>query len=168
MRITDRFRKFASWMSDWLGSPWAFLLALASIVIWLVFGPFLHFSDAWQLVMNTATSIITFLMVFLVQSTQNRDAKAIHLKLNELLRAVKNARTELVDLEDLSDDELEALQAQFQRVRDKSRQAAKQHASQNQASQDLTLDKGPDMNVQLDAEKERLEEEVEQNSLEDE
>ena len=100
-----------------LGSAWAFTGAVLVIVVWLVTGPTFHFSDTWQLIINTATTVITFLMVFLIQNTQNRDAKAMHLKLDELIRAVKGARNQLVDLENLSDEELKKLEKQFQRMR---------------------------------------------------
>ena len=100
-----------------VGSSWAFILAGLIILVWAVTGPLFHYSDTWQLVINTGTTIITFLMVFLIQNTQNRDAKAIHLKLDELIRGVKGARTNLVDLETLSDEELEQLQEQFKRIR---------------------------------------------------
>ena len=100
-----------------LGSAWAFCGAVLVIVVWLVTGPTFHFSDTWQLIINTATTVITFLMVFLIQNTQNRDAKAMHLKLDELIRAVKGARNQLVDLEELSDDELKKLEEQFQGLR---------------------------------------------------
>ena len=109
-----------------LGSAWAFAGALLVIVIWLVTGPIFHYSDTWQLIINTATTIITFLMVFLIQNTQNRDAKAVHLKLDELIRAIKDARNELVDLEELSDEELQRLEEQFRRMR---KQAEKDEAS---------------------------------------
>jgi low affinity Fe/Cu permease len=92
-------------------------MAALIIVIWGASGPLFHYSDTWQLVINTGTTIVTFLMVFLIQNTQNRDAKAIHLKLDELLRGVKGARTQLVDLEALSDEELDDLQQQFKRIR---------------------------------------------------
>jgi len=100
-----------------LGSAWAFCGAVLVIVVWLVTGPTFHFSDTWQLIINTATTVITFLMVFLIQNTQNRDAKAVHLKLDELIRAVKGARNQLVDLENLSDNDLKKLEQQFQRLR---------------------------------------------------
>jgi low affinity Fe/Cu permease len=90
------------------------------ILVWLLTGPTFHFSDTWQLIINTATTIITFLMVFVIQNTQNRDAKAVHLKLDEMIRALKGARNQLVDLEDLSDEELEKLEEQFQRLRKKA------------------------------------------------
>jgi low affinity Fe/Cu permease len=93
------------------------LLAAAIIVIWAVTGPLFGFSDTWQLVINTGTTIVTFLMVFLIQNTQNRDAKAIHLKLDELIRAVAEARTGMVDLEEMSEDELDRLHREFQELR---------------------------------------------------
>ena len=111
------FRKFAHRASEAVGSPWAFLLAVLIVAVWALSGPLFGYSDTWQLVINTGTTIVTFLMVFLIQNTQNRDAKAIHLKLDELLRGVEQARTGLVDLEDLSDEELDRLQLQFQELR---------------------------------------------------
>jgi low affinity Fe/Cu permease len=115
--VTDAFRVFAHRSSVMLGSAWAFTGAVLVIAVWLVTGPTFHFSDTWQLIINTATTVITFLMVFLIQNTQNRDAKAVHLKLDELIRAVKGARNQLVDLEDLSDEDLKKLEKQFQRMR---------------------------------------------------
>jgi len=111
------FRKFAQAASQAVGSSWAFILAVVIIFVWAITGPMFHYSDTWQLVINTGTTIITFLIVFLIQNTQNRDAKAIHLKLDELIRAVEGARTHLVELEELSDQELERLQKQFTRLR---------------------------------------------------
>ena len=115
--MNEPFRKFAQATSAMVGSSWAFILAVLIIIVWALTGPVFHYSDTWQLVINTGTTIITFLMVFLIQNTQNRDAKAIHLKLDELIRGVKGARTHLVDLEKLSDEELERLKQQFERVR---------------------------------------------------
>jgi low affinity Fe/Cu permease len=115
--MNELFRKFSQITSQMVGSSWAFILAVLIIIVWALTGPVFHYSDTWQLVINTGTTIITFLMVFLIQSTQNRDAKAIHLKLDELLRGVDGARTHLVDLEALSDEELDRLQEQFQRIR---------------------------------------------------
>lgn len=114
--MNDLFRKFAQAISHASGSPWAFIIAALIIVVWGVTGPVFGYSDTWQLVINTGTTIITFLMVFLIQNTQNRDAKAIHLKLDELLKGVTGARTGMVDLEDMSDDELEKLQKEFKRL----------------------------------------------------
>jgi low affinity Fe/Cu permease len=115
--VSDAFRVFARHSASALGSAWAFGGAVLIIFVWIVTGPMFHFSDTWQLVINTATTIVTFLMVFLIQNTQNRDAKAMHLKLDELICALKDARNELVDLEDLSDEELNKLEKQFQRMR---------------------------------------------------
>ncbi len=117
--MNELFRKFAHRTSAIVGSPWSFIIAVVVIIAWAFSGPLFGFSDTWQLVINTSTTIVTFLMVFLIQNTQNRDAQAIHLKLDELLRAVKEARTELVDLEDMSDEELKKLQAEFVQLRQK-------------------------------------------------
>jgi low affinity Fe/Cu permease len=103
-------------VADRVGSPAAFLVGLGLIVVWAITGPFFGYSDTWQLVVNTATTIVTFLMVFLIQNTQNRDARAIHLKLDELLRAVKGARTAMVALETSTDEELAELQEEFERL----------------------------------------------------
>ena len=118
--ISDAFRVFARRSAIMLGSAWALAGAVLVIVVWILTGPTFHFSDTWQLIINTATTIITFLMVFLIQNTQNRDAKAVHLKLDEMIRALKGARNKLVDLEDLSDEELKKLEEQFQRLRKKA------------------------------------------------
>jgi low affinity Fe/Cu permease len=114
--VNNLFRKFAHKTSELVGSPWAFIVATAVIVVWAIAGPIFHFSDTWQLTVNTGTTIITFLMVFLIQNTQNRDATAIHLKLDELIRGVKGARTGLVALEDLTDEQLARLKHEFDRM----------------------------------------------------
>ena len=121
--VSDAFRVFARRASVILGSAWAFVAAVLIIAVWGVTGPTFHFSDTWQLIINTGTTIVTFLMVFLIQNTQNRDAKAVHLKLDEIIRALKGARNELVDLEELSDEDLKKLEKQFQRVRQKAEHA---------------------------------------------
>jgi low affinity Fe/Cu permease len=118
--VSDAFRLFARRSSKIFGSAWAFIIALLIIVVWAITGPTFHFSDTWQLIINTGTTIVTFLMVFLIQNTQNRDAKAVHLKLDEIIRALRNARNELVDLEELSDEDLKKLENQFQRIRQKA------------------------------------------------
>ena len=118
--VSDAFRIFARRSSRVLGSAWAFAGAILIIVIWGLTGPTFHYSDTWQLIINTGTTIVTFLMVFLIQNTQNRDAKAAHLKLDEVIRALKGARNELVDLENLSDEDLTSLEKQFQGVRKKA------------------------------------------------
>src|SRR2546423_12291744 len=117
--MNEIFRKFAQKTSQIVGSSWTFIVAFLIIVVWATTGPMFRYSDTWQLVINTGTTIITFLMVFLIQNTQNRDAKAIHLKLDELLKGVKGARTGLVNLEELSDEELERLQEEFERLHEK-------------------------------------------------
>ena len=118
--VSDAFRVFARRSSMMLGSAWAFSAAVLVILVWILTGPTFHFSDTWQLIINTATTVITFLMVFLIQNTQNRDAKAMHLKLDEMIRALKGARNQLVDLEDLSDEDLKKLEEQFRRLRRKA------------------------------------------------
>jgi low affinity Fe/Cu permease len=115
--MKNLFRSFSHKVAEGVGSPWSFLVAVAIVVIWGLCGPFFHYSDTWQLVINTGTTIITFLMVFLIQCTQNKDSKAVHLKLDELIRAVGSARNRLVDLEEWSEEELAALEKEFQRVR---------------------------------------------------
>jgi low affinity Fe/Cu permease len=100
-----------------LGSPTAFLSACGVVVVWALTGPIFGYSDAWQLVINTGTTVITFLMIFLVQNTQNRDARALHLKIDELIRSLNAARNRLIDLEECSDQELEALERQFRALR---------------------------------------------------
>lgn len=107
------FNRWSRTVSGWVGSQWAFIVAIGVIVLWIVTGPMFHYSDTWQLVINTGTTIITFLMVFLIQNTQNRDSRAIHLKLDEIIRSIDKARDELIDLEDATDDQLDKLQAEF-------------------------------------------------------
>jgi low affinity Fe/Cu permease len=118
--MSDAFRIFARRSSMVLGSAWAFGIAILIIVIWGLTGPAFHYSNTWQLIINTGTTIVTFLMVFLIQNTQNRDAKAAHLKLDEIIRALKGARNELIDLEKLADEDLTSLEKQFERVRKKA------------------------------------------------
>ncbi|HMV50664.1 MAG TPA: low affinity iron permease family protein [Blastocatellia bacterium] len=115
--MNEIFRKFAAKVSAVVGSGWAFMVAALIIIVWAVTGPIFKFSDTWQLIINTGTTIITFLMVFLIQNTQNRDARALHLKLDELLRGLKGPRTGFVNLESLSDEELEELEKTFEKLR---------------------------------------------------
>ena len=123
-RARDAFGVFARRASSVLGTPWSFVTAILIILIWAMTGPAFHYSDTWQLIINTGTTIVTFLMVFLIQNTQNRDSKAVHLKLDELIRAAQGARDHLVDLEKLSDDELAKIEDQFTKLRVKAEQAA--------------------------------------------
>jgi low affinity Fe/Cu permease len=112
------FRRFAQRTAEIVGHSQAFVMAAALIVVWAVTGPLFRFSDTWQLVINTGTTIVTFLMVFLIQNTQNRDAHAVHLKLDELIRADMHARNSLLALEGMSDEDLARLQSEFERLRD--------------------------------------------------
>jgi low affinity Fe/Cu permease len=113
----DWFARFAAAASAWLGSKWAFSWAVLVIVVWGTSGFVFHYSDTWQLVINTGTTIVTFLMVFLIQNTQNRDARAINLKLNELIHALDKARDQMIDIENLSDVELDELQVRYEAIR---------------------------------------------------
>jgi low affinity Fe/Cu permease len=113
----DRFGRFAALSSNWLGSKWAFLGAGVVACAWAITGPIFHFSDNWALVVSTGTSIATFLMVFLIQNTQNRDSRAINLKLNELIRAMDSAGNQMIDIERLTDLELDAMQATYEKVK---------------------------------------------------
>src|SRR5437588_7226225 len=111
------FHSFASWASHIVGSKWAFTFATLLIVVWGISGPFFHYSDTWQLVVNTATTVVTFLIVFLIQNSQNRDARAIHLKLDEIIHALHPAHNEMIDIEKLSDEEIERLSAEYEQIR---------------------------------------------------
>ena len=115
-RSNDLFRRIASKTSHGVGSPWAFMLAALVVLVWGITGPVFHFSDTWQLVINTGTTIITFLMVFLIQNTQNRDSHAIHLKLDELIRVNASARNRLLQVEELSEREIDELQREFDKI----------------------------------------------------
>ena len=117
--MKESFRKFSSKTSNAVGTPWAFVLALSTVVIWACTGPTFHFSETWQLVINTGTTVITFLMVFLIQNSQNRDSKAVHLKLDEIIRSINLARNDLIDLEDCTDEEMEKLQKEFLNIKHK-------------------------------------------------
>ncbi len=117
------FRRIAQEASRAMGAPWAFALACFITLLWALSGPYFGYSDTWQLVINTATTVLTFLAVFLIQNTQNRDAHAIHLKLDELIKAQTEARNQLIDVEDLSDEQLEVLQKEFVQFRDDSNAA---------------------------------------------
>jgi low affinity Fe/Cu permease len=117
--MNQAFRRFSLAAANALGTSWMFITNVILILVWLILGPFFHYSDTWQLFVNTATTVFTYLAVFLIQNTQNRDATAIHLKLDELIKGVSGARTHLVNLESLNDDELSALQEEFTKLRKK-------------------------------------------------
>jgi low affinity Fe/Cu permease len=121
--LAERFRAFACKASIRLGSHWAFLFAVVTVLVWLLTGPVFHFSNTWQLVINTGTTIVTFLMVFLIQATQNRDATAVHLKLDELIRSSK-ARNVFADLENATEEEIVAFKNEFSKLRRKGIEVA--------------------------------------------
>jgi low affinity Fe/Cu permease len=111
------FRKIAHKASHLLGSPWAFILALSAVIVWALSGYFFNYSTTWQLIINTGTTILTFLMVFLIQNTQNRDAQALHLKLDELIKVIKPARDELIEIEEDADETIDKLEKEFKGLR---------------------------------------------------
>ena len=115
--LSDEFHEVAKMLAGVVGSPWAFIGSLVIVIVWSATGPLFNYSNTWQLIINTGTTIVTFLMVFLIQNTQNRDAKAIHLKLDELIRSIQGARNTLIDLEEMSEQELDRLQRQFGKMR---------------------------------------------------
>jgi low affinity Fe/Cu permease len=117
--MMNHFRRVADATATIAGSPWMFVATVVATVIWLVIGPVFHFSDTWQLTMNTAASQLTFLIAFLLQNTQNRDTRALQLKLDELIRSSSTARPQLMNLEELDDEQLEALKAEFERLRER-------------------------------------------------
>jgi len=117
--MSDQFRALAEGAARVVGSYWAFLVAIVVVVLWAVTGPIFNYSDTWQLIINTGTTIVTFLMVFLIQNTQNRESRIVSLKLDELLRGVEGARTGFINLDDMSDDELQAVQEEFARLRER-------------------------------------------------
>lgn len=119
--MTEMFRIFAQKISNLMGSPVTFFMASLMIIAWALSGPYFHYSDTWELIINTATTIITFLMVFLIQNSQNRDMKSLHLKLDELIRSNKKARNSLLALETMTELELDQLEAEFMKLRDKRR-----------------------------------------------
>lgn len=121
MNIRDTFSTFSTTAANLLGSPWLFVANVLLILVWLASGPFFHFSDTWQLLVNTATTVITYLAVFLIQNTQNRDALAVHLKLDELISSLEGARNRFVNLENVSDEELLDLEQQFQRLHERAK-----------------------------------------------
>ena len=127
--MNEWFRGFSIAAANALGSSWMFLVNVLLILTWFLAGPFYNFSDSWQLIVNTGTTVLTYLAVFLIQNTQNRDAKAIHLKLDELIKGVEGARTHLVNLESFTDEELDNLQGEFERLRKTNRRVASRLAN---------------------------------------
>lgn len=127
MSLRSTFSQFARTVANVIGTPFAFALALAIIISWAALGPAFGFSETWQLIINTGTTIITFLVVFVIQATQNRDSKALHLKLDELIHVISRARDRLIDAEDLPDEELDRLQAEFKRLREPGQPLTQAH-----------------------------------------
>jgi len=121
MRRSDWFSRFASAIARWAGQPIVFIAAFCLVVLWAATGPFVGFSDFWQLTINTGTTIITFLMVFIIQNTQNRDGAAVQIKLDELIRVTKEARNSLLDLEELSDEQLQAFRVRYEKLAQQAR-----------------------------------------------
>ena len=127
--ISQALEQFSHRATVWAGSSWAFIIALSVIVVWAVTGPVFGFSDTWQLVINTGTTIVTFLMVFLIQRTQNKDALALHLKLNEIVAALEGASNRLIDVEDLTEAEIETLHKHYQKLVEMSKNDSKLRVS---------------------------------------
>ena len=144
--LRQRFQRFAQSASAVVGSHWSFVVALAVVLAWGITGPIFKFSDTWQLVINTGTTIVTFLMVFLIQNTQNRDAKAIHLKLDELIRSKRGARNAMVDLEHCTDEELDLIEEEFKRIRQRAGAHARGNGEPRRAGGDRPpgYEPGPD------------------------
>jgi low affinity Fe/Cu permease len=139
MTLHNLFRRFARATSNGIGSPIAFVFAVIVVLAWAVTGPFFGYSETWQLVINTGTTIITFLVVFMIQNTQNRDSRAVHLKLDELIRVIKEARNELVDVEDKADEVIERYQEEFKDLED-IREPARKLAHRDEESADAASD----------------------------
>jgi len=133
------FRRLAQATAQAVGTPWTFLAAVFIVLIWAVSGPAFHFSDTWQLVINTGTTIVTFLMVFLIQNTQNRDARVMHLKLDELIRATHSARNRLVDMEAMTDEELAALQREFKELHKRAGEALEERRQHDRRITPMSL-----------------------------
>ncbi len=130
-RSASWYSRAASATARWTGRPSTFLLAFLVIVVWLITGPLFHFSDTWQLVINTGTTIITFLMVFLIQATQNRDTEALQIKLDELIRATKDAENVVLDLEQLDEDELDEIRKRYLTLAEEARRIADEKAEED-------------------------------------
>jgi low affinity Fe/Cu permease len=130
MKLNDAFFHFSRSTARHVGHPTAFVLAILVIAVWAITGPLFHWSDTWQLIINTGTTIVTFLMVFLIQNTQNRDSEAIHLKLDELIRATKRARNSMLDLEECTEEEIKAMRDEFTRLAERKRIKQEMKAAQ--------------------------------------
>jgi low affinity Fe/Cu permease len=131
LRSTSYFTRFAKWTARAAGRPRTFILAVTVVVVWALTGPLFGYSDSWQLVINTGTTVVTFLMVFLIQATQNRDAEATHIKLDELIRAADGAQNALLDLEELEEDELDRIRDTYERLAEDARRELQKRAGVN-------------------------------------
>jgi low affinity Fe/Cu permease len=131
MKLNDAFFHFSRSTARHVGHPTAFVLAILVIAAWAIAGPLFHWSDTWQLIINTGTTIVTFLMVFLIQNTQNRDSEALHLKLDELIRATKRARNSMLDLEECTEEEIKAMREEFNRLAERKRIKQEMKAAQH-------------------------------------
>lgn len=136
MKWTGMYTKVAKKTAHFTGRPMVFMLALATVIVWLISGPLFGFSDTWQLVINTGTTIITFLMVFLIQNTQNRDTQAMQIKLDELIRVTKSAHNALLDLEELEEEELDAFRDKYEKIAQRARISVKQDLAEIDADDD--------------------------------
>lgn len=132
IRRRSAFTRIAKWTSRVAGRPASFVVCLAIIVIWAATGPLFRFSDTWQLVINTSTTIVTFLMVFLIQNTQNRDSEAVQIKLDELIRAIRGAHNALLDLEELEEEDLDRVRADYTRLAEAARKILRKRAARSQ------------------------------------
>jgi low affinity Fe/Cu permease len=132
-RSTSAFTRFAKWTARMSGRPASFILAAGTIVVWALTGPLFGYSDTWQLVINTSTTVVTFLMVFLIQNTQNRDSEAIQIKLDELIRATEGCHTALLDLEELEDEELDRMRAAYEKLAERAREKMRQGGTDTDA-----------------------------------
>ena len=141
--MNNFFARFARRVASWMAHPVAFSLALISVIVWAILGPAFHYSDAWQLVINTSTTIMTFLMVFLLQNIQNRDSRAVQLKLDELIRALIGARNELIDLENFTEEELERYCSEFSKIHQHYAKALETRKSRRGSAPKNASDKTP-------------------------
>lgn len=132
--MNELFRKYAARVAELVGTSWAFLVAVTAIAVWAASGPLFHFSDTWQLVINTSTTIITFLMVFLIQNTQNRDSEAMHLKLDELIRAVSDADNAMLNLDELDDEALAEIHARYSAMASKAERHLESRRSEGEVT----------------------------------
>ena len=135
---TPVFTRFSKWTARFCGQPVTFALAVSVLVVWAVSGPFFHFSDTWQLVINTGTTVVTFLMVFLIQSTQNRESAAINLKIDEIIRSTKGAKNALLDLEELEVSELDEIRDNYLKIADSARTALETKKAQRKKARDAS------------------------------